>query len=35
VNLLRITPVETDRLRVVFEHHAPAVTGVTEIVLRE
>jgi hypothetical protein len=35
VNLVRITPVETDRLRVVFEHHAPAVTGVTEIVLRE
>lgn len=30
-NTVRITPVETPRLRVVFEHARPAVTGVTEI----
>jgi hypothetical protein len=32
-NTLRITPVETPRLRVVFEHARPAATGVTEIAL--
>jgi hypothetical protein len=33
VNVVRVTPVETDRLRIVFEHDAPAVTGVTEIMV--
>jgi hypothetical protein len=33
VNTVRIAPVETDRVRVVFEHARPAFTGVTELLL--
>jgi hypothetical protein len=33
VNTVRIDSVETDRLRVVFAHDVPAVTGVTELVV--
>lgn len=33
VNTVRIAPVETDRVRVVFEHALPAFTGVTELML--
>lgn len=34
VNTVRITPVATERLRVVFEHAAPGRTGVTELIVR-
>ena len=33
VNVVRITPVATDALRIVFEHDAPAVSGATEIMV--
>jgi len=33
VNSVRIQPVETERIRVVFEHNLPAVTGVTELMV--
>jgi hypothetical protein len=33
VNTVRIQPVETERIRVVFEHHLPAMTGVTELMV--
>jgi hypothetical protein len=33
VNTVRIEPVETERVRVVFEHDLPAVTGVTELMV--
>ena len=34
VNTVRIAPVRTTKVRVVFEHDAPAVTGVTELIVR-
>lgn len=33
INTVRIAPVTTDRLRVVFEHDLPAVSGLTEIMI--
>jgi len=33
-NVVRLTPVMTSRVRVIFEHALPAFTGVTEIVVR-
>jgi hypothetical protein len=33
VNTVRLAPVRTRRIRVVFEHDLPAVTGVTELML--
>ena len=33
VNRVRIVPVETDRVRVAFEHDLPAFTGVTELMV--
>lgn len=33
VNTVRIAPVETDKVRVVFRHDLPAVTGVTELMI--
>jgi hypothetical protein len=34
VNTVRIAPVETERVRVVFQHDLPAASGVTEIIIR-
>ncbi|MGH7581777.1 MAG: MGH1-like glycoside hydrolase domain-containing protein [Gemmatimonadales bacterium] len=34
VNTIRIAPVETAKLRVIFRHDSPAATGVTEIMIR-
>lgn len=34
VNAVRIAPVETQRIRVVFQHDLPAFTGVSELVVR-
>jgi hypothetical protein len=33
LNAVRITPIATDRVRVVFEHDLPAFSGVTELML--
>ena len=33
VNTVRIQPVQTEKIRVVFEHDLPAVSGVTELVV--
>ncbi|MBI2071855.1 MAG: discoidin domain-containing protein [Gemmatimonadetes bacterium] len=33
VNTVRVEPVETEKLRVVFEHDLPAVSGVTELIV--
>ena len=35
LNRLRIVPVETERIRVVFEHDSPAFTGVSELMIWE
>ncbi|HKN66270.1 MAG TPA: hypothetical protein VJW73_08345, partial [Gemmatimonadaceae bacterium] len=32
-NVVLIEPVQTSRVRVVFEHARPAVTGVTELIV--
>ena len=34
-NLVRIEPVETDRVRVVLEHDLPAYSGITELTIRD
>ncbi len=33
VNAVRIDPVTTDRVRVIFEHDLPAFTGMTELMV--
>ena len=35
LNRVRIVPVETERIRVVFEHDSPAFTGVSELMIWE
>ena len=35
VNTVRIVPVETGKVRVVFEHDLPAASGMTEVIIRE
>jgi hypothetical protein len=35
LNTVRIVPVRTERVRVVFEHPLPAFTGVTELMVRD